>query len=154
MIEVLSDTNIGALAHVFAPSPYNKPWSIFELYLLEQEQGMREVFVKKVNDAIVGYGSVVWHSPYAPFVEQNIPEIKDVNVLVGYRRLGYGKALIQYAQELVCNAGYPVIGIGVGVTPDYAAARSLYLSLGYTLDDRGVCPDEWGGAEYLTKKLS
>ena len=46
-----------------------------------------------------------------------------------------------------------LIGIGVGVTLDYAIAQRLYPKLGYMSDGAGVQPDEWGGCLYSSKQL-
>jgi hypothetical protein len=41
------------------------------------------------------------------------------------------------AEEIVARHS-PVVGIGVGLTEDYAAAHRLYLSRGYLPDGRGL----------------
>ena len=154
MLTRLSATNINLLPLAFGSIPYNKRASLFQQYAVEQEQGLREVFTTILDGKVIAYGTLVWLSPYEPFLKQLIPEIKDLNVVVAYRRQGYATQLIRHFELMVQARGYSVIGIGVGVTPDYNAARSLYLSLGYVFDGAGIIPDEWGGAEYLTKKIT
>jgi hypothetical protein len=61
--------------------------------------------------------------------------------------------MILAAEELVRKAGRSAIGIGVGVTPDYAIAQNLYPKLGYASDGTGIHLDEWGGCMYSTKTL-
>jgi hypothetical protein len=40
----------------------------------------------------------------------------------------------------------PVVGIGVGMDPDYGAAQRLYVERGYVPDGRGL----WKGSHYVT----
>jgi hypothetical protein len=61
--------------------------------------------------------------------------------------------LIQEAERLIAAAGKSVAGIGVGQTPDYAAAQHLYPKIGYEPNGRGVCSTEYGDAAFLTKSL-
>ncbi len=154
-IHLMHAEEIEQMFHAFSGEPYNKTLSIFQEYFHEQQNGQqREVYIASSEGNIVGYITLVWHSPYPPFAEQQIPEIKDLNILVAYRRKGYAKKLIHHCEQRVRTAGFATIGIGAGITPDYNPARHLYASLGYISDDRGIHPDEWGGATYFTKTLS
>ncbi len=61
---------------------------------------------------------------------------------------------------------YPIVGIGVGMDPDYGAAQRLYVNRGYIPDGRGLVshgrpvthgqtvPIDDGLALYFTKQLS
>lgn len=142
------------VAEAFAPPPYNKPLSLFEEYFEEQQKEAREIYLALLDGKVIGYATIVWESPYPPFSEARIPEVKDLNVLVEHRCRGCGTDLIKHLEKRALVRGYKVIGIGVGVTLDYGAAQSLYRSLGYVPDGRGIYPDEWGGATYFTKSLS
>ena len=71
---------------------------------------------------ILGYVTLKLHSEYWPFQKKNIPEIKDLNVLLLYRRQGVGSALIEIAENKSREYGQWV-GIGVGLTADYAEAQ-------------------------------
>ena len=84
-----------------------------------------------------GYLTVEWRSEYPPFVAQGIPEINDLNVLPQFRRRGIATALIKEAEQCIGERSF-VVGIGVGMTPDYGAAQRLYAVLQYVPDGRGV----------------
>lgn len=140
-----------ALAAAFADM--NKTQAQYERYWQENVAGSRVTLVAWLDGAVVGYTNVIWAPAYAAFRARDIPEINDMNTVTGLREQGIGTRMIQAAEELVAAAGKPVIGIGVGVTPDYAIAQRLYPRLGYVSDGAGVQPDEWGGCLYATKVL-
>ena len=140
-----------ALATAFADM--NKTLAQYERYWQENVAGSRVTFVALLDGAVVGYTNVIWEPEYAPFRQRGIPAINDMNTVAGLRRQGIGTRMILAAEGLVRRAGKPVIGIGVGVTPDYAIAQRLYPRLGYVPDGAGVQPDEWGGCLYSTKVL-
>ncbi|MDQ3753198.1 MAG: GNAT family N-acetyltransferase [Acidobacteriota bacterium] len=102
---------------------------------------------------VVGYTNILWQSGYEPFVDDDIPEINDLNVVAEYRNRGIGTALIREAESIAAKAGMSIIGIGVGLTPDYAAAQHLYPKLGYVPDGRGVHATQYGDEVHLTKQL-
>jgi GNAT superfamily N-acetyltransferase len=151
VIRRMIEGDIERLAMAFAS--WNKPRAQYERYWAENGQGSRVTFVALVDGAVAGYTNVLWCSAYEPFRREGIPEINDLNVLGPYRRRGIATALITACEDLAREAGKPVMGIGVGVPADYDAARRLYPKLGYTYDGRGITPDAWGGAEFLTKAL-
>lgn len=140
-----------ALARAFAH--VGKTLAQFEAYWRENVGGLRATLVAERGNDIVGYTNVIWRSKYAPFREARIPEISDMNVIVSLRRRGIGTRMITAAENLAHQRGSRVIGIGVGVTPDYAIAQRLYPRLGYVPDGTGIHRDEWGGCIYLTKRL-
>jgi GNAT superfamily N-acetyltransferase len=76
-----------------------------------------------------------------------------LNVIDEHQNRGIGRALIHEAERVVAAAGKSVVGIGVGQTPDYAAAQHLYPKLGYVPDGRGVRPTKYGAEARLTKRL-
>lgn len=131
----------------------NKSQKQFERYWRENTARKRLTFVAEHDGCIVGYANVIWEPEYEPFRSNGIPEINDMNTATPLRRHGIGSKMIAAAEELVRSRGKTTIGIGVGVTPDYAIAQSLYPHLGYVSDGTGVHPDEWGGCIYSTKKL-
>jgi GNAT superfamily N-acetyltransferase len=140
-----------AIAEAFAHM--NKTLEQFERYWRENVEGGRVTLVALLHGLVVSYANVIWETDYAPFREQGIPEIQDMNTVSGLRRNGIGTRMIGEAEEIVRKAGRRVVGIGVGVTPDYAIAQRLYPRLGYVPDGTGVHPDEWGGCMYSTKEL-
>ena len=76
-----------------------------------------------------------------------------MNVVTRLRRNGIGTKRVASAEELVRSKGKEVIGIGVGVTPDYEIAQRLYPNLGYISGGTGVHKDQWGECMYAAKKL-
>ena len=117
---------------------WNKPLSQYERYLAEQAAGTRDILVATVDDAYAGYVTVRWESPYEPF--GGIPEIQDFNVLPELRRRGIGTALMDAAEALVAERS-AVVGIGVGLYPDYGQAQRMYVRRGYLPDGRGLIYD-------------
>ena len=137
----------------------NKTVQQYEVYWQENLAGQRVTLVALLDSAVAGYTpvagntNVLWASAYEPFRRWGIPEINDLNTATHLRRQGIGSRLIAVAEDLVRRSGHQTIGIGVGVTPDYAMAQRLYPRLGYVADGLGVHPDPWGGAVYSTKVL-
>ena len=117
---------------------WTKPREQYERYLDEQRAGTRDILVLTVDDEYVGYVTVRWTSPYEPFA--GIPEIQDFNVLPKDRRQGYGTALMDAAEALVATRS-DVVGIGVGLYPDYGQAQRMYVRRGYLPDGRGLIYD-------------
>lgn len=131
-------------------SIWNKFRPQYERYFEEQQRGERIVLVALMDDTVVGYVTLLWQSHYPPFRESSIPEIADLNVITEFQKQGIGTALIQTCEQLAREAGKPVMGIGTGTTPDYAAAQRLYPHLGYVEDGRGITSD---GEYFMTRKL-
>lgn len=125
---VLSFKNIG----------WNKPSSIYESYLKEQNHNQRLIFVAKINERFCGYVTVKWKSDYQYFNINHIPEISDLNVLPSDRKQGIGTMLIKKCEQIVKDRGYVKIGLGVGMTSDYGDAQRLYPRLGYLPDGNGL----------------
>ena len=148
---------------------WHKTLQQYVRYYAENVQGLRvtvvaidvaiDVAIEPGADAqaggvqVVGYSNVIWQPTYAPFAAQGIPEINDLNVLEAYQKQGIGRALIGACEHIVAAAGKHQIGIGYGLTPDYAAAQRLYPQLGYGRDGRGRQPTPWGDVEFLVKQL-
>jgi GNAT superfamily N-acetyltransferase len=125
------------IAGAFEALGWTKPVEKYERYLAEQAAGVRAVLVAEVDDAFAGYVSVVWSSPYPPFLERGVPEIKQLGVLPPFRRRGVGTALMD-AAETVARERTSVVGIGVAMDPDYGAAQAMYVRRGYVPDARGL----------------
>ncbi|HRJ41459.1 MAG: GNAT family N-acetyltransferase [Caldilineaceae bacterium] len=140
------------LAEAFAHM--SKTQAQYEEYWKENVDGKRVTLVAVLGERVVGYTNVIWEPDYEPFKQQGIPEINDMNTVSHLRRNGIGTRMIQAAEELIGKTRRRVVGIGVGVTPDYAIAQSLYPNLGYVADGTGVHPDQWGGCMYFTKRLA
>ncbi|MCR2822188.1 GNAT family N-acetyltransferase [Lederbergia panacisoli] len=136
-IRDLMKDDCGTISKAFAEQGWNKPVSQYERYLLEQEEGTREVVVAEYNNHFAGYLTIRWKSDYEPFFSVGIPEIVDLNVLMKYQKNGIATALMDEAERLVsekCDR----IGIGFGLTRDYGAAQRLYVKRGYIPDGLGI----------------
>ena len=137
VIRLLEAGDVQPIAAAFTAIGWNKPASQYERYLAEQQRGEREVLVAFLYEVIAGYLTIAWQSGYAPFRDANIPEIVDFNVLPQLRRRGIGSRLMDEAEHRVAERS-GVVGIGVGMDPDYGAAQRLYAKRGYVPDGRGL----------------
>ena len=117
---------------------WNKPSSLYESYLNEQDQNKRTILVAKINNQFCGYVTIKWKSDYQYFIDNNIPEISDLNVLPTYRKKGIGTALIKKCEKIARDHGHFKVGLGVGMTRDYGSAQRLYFHLGYVPDGNGL----------------
>jgi GNAT superfamily N-acetyltransferase len=163
-IRLLERNNIPEIVNAFQKLGWNKPALQYERYLMEQKLKTRDVYVAFVKGEFAGYLTICWSSYYEPFQKENIPEIVDFNVLPKFRRLGIGTQLMDKAEDEIAKVS-SIVGIGVGMTPDYGAAQRLYVLRGYVPDGRGLHYKshyiEYGEeiivddhmALYLTKKL-
>ena len=137
LIRFLKSEDIPQIADAFQQLGWNKPASQYERYLMEQEMKARDVYVAFIDEQFAGYVTICWSSSYEPFQKENIPEIADFNVLPGFRRQGIGTQLMDRAESEIAKVS-PIVGIGVGMTPDYGAAQRLYVVRGYVPDGRGL----------------
>jgi len=137
IIRLLEQSDIVEIAQAFQQLGWNKPASQYERYLKEQNLEIREVYVAFVDGKFAGYITICWKSTYPPFLEAQIPEIVDFNVLPKYRRHGIGTALMDKAESEIAKI-FRVAGIGVGMDSDFGAAQRLYVLRGYIPDGRGL----------------
>ena len=144
--------DVGALVDAFV-APWNKPPDQYPRYWAENLSGTRITLIAWVGNELAGYGNLLWRSDYEPFIEADIPEINDLNTLEPFRKRGIASAIIRECERIAAEHGKPIMGIGVGKTPDYANAERLYPKLGYAFDGRGVRSTIWGDVEYLTKRI-
>ena len=61
-------------------------------------------------------------------------------MLPSYRKRGIGSALMDAAEAKVAERS-AVVGIGVGLYPDYGQAQRMYVRRGYLPDGRGLIYD-------------
>jgi ribosomal protein S18 acetylase RimI-like enzyme len=134
----LNQSDLDEIVLAFKQSGWHKPKGIYETYLEEQASGLRSVLIARDGGIFCGYVTVKWKSDYPFFVENNIPEIVDLNVLPEYQKKGIGTKLIQACEQMVTEQGGAVIGLGVGLTSDYGNAQRLYVHLGYMPDGHGL----------------
>ncbi|WP_331831658.1 GNAT family N-acetyltransferase [Orientia tsutsugamushi] len=120
---------------------WNKPASLFEGYLKEQEAGERIVWMAHVHEQFASYITLKLQSQYPSFKAQRIPEIMDLNVLPVYRKIGIGSLLLDTAEkEAVTRREIVGIGFGLyaGADGGYGPAQRLYIKCGYIPDCKGV----------------
>lgn len=157
VIRLLTAKDVQPIAAAFAAIGWNKPASQYERYLAEQERGERMVLVTFLDDAFAGYLTISWQSGYAPFRDAGIPEIVDFNVLPQVRRRGIGSRLMEEAERRISKRS-AVVGIGVGMDPDYGAAQRLYVKRGYVPDGRGLSTNgrhvRWGDTVQVNDGLN
>lgn len=125
------------IADAFRLQNWNKPVEQYEAYYKEQQDQKRLVLIAEYQGEFAGYLTIVWNSHYQYFVEHNIPEIVDLNVLIKFRKRGIASKLIEAAETIVAR-DYGEIGIGVGLLRDYGPAQRLYMKLGYIPDGLGA----------------
>lgn len=89
------------------------------------------------GEKFAGYVTLKWQSDYKIFADDNIPEISDLNVLPSFRKKGIGSALIEKCETYAVKRSN-IVGIGVGLYPDYGAAQRLYIKRGYIPDGHGA----------------
>jgi GNAT superfamily N-acetyltransferase len=136
-IQELNISDVESLVLSFAKVNWHKPKELFEQYLQEQYEDKRLIWVTYLDDQIAGYITLVWQSKYLSFYKNQIPEIKDLNVLPSFRNLGIGLKLLKIAENTAQQKSN-IIGIGVGLYAGYAAAHRLYIKNGYIPDGQGI----------------
>lgn len=137
-IRQLKSSDIPAIVEGFKKSNWTeKPAATFELYLNEQQNQKRIVWVAFLSNTFVGYVTLKWESLYMHFKEEGIPEIMDLNVLPNYRNLGIGSSLLDTAEKEAASKASKV-GLGVGLYTDYGAAQKLYIKRDYKPDGHGI----------------
>lgn len=134
----LAADHIPLISDAFNQIGWNKPPSLFEEYLKEQEGGERLIWVAHFKGEFAGYVTLKWQSGYPSFKAQNIPEIMDLNVLPAHRKMGIGSLLLDTAEKEAATKS-DKIGIGVGLyAGEDGAAQRLYVKRGYIPDGKGV----------------
>jgi len=137
LIRRMEQKDIPLISKAFRIIGWNKPESQYLQYYNEQLAEKRIVFLAFINEEFAGYCNIVWASKYPPFLEKQIPEISDLNVLPLFRRKGIASALMDKAEEIAFKRS-DVVGIGVGLHEDYGPAQTMYVMRGYVPDGRGI----------------
>lgn len=136
-IRTLEERDIEPIVAAFHDLGWDKPRSQYEIYLSEQRVGARTVLVAFAGRDFAGYVTINWRPGYPLFRADGVPEIQDFNVLPRFRWRGIGTRLMDEAERKVSESS-SVVGIGVGVSPDYGAAQRLYVLRGYVPDGKGL----------------
>lgn len=136
-IRFLTTGDIPIIVSSFSSIGWDKPAAVFEKYLEEQNQNLRQVWVVFENSEFIGYVTLKWIPEYPFFAKQGIPEISDLNVLPKYRNQGIGSKLLDLSEEAAYKKS-KAVGIGVGLYADYGAAQKIYIKRGYIPDGNGI----------------
>jgi len=136
-LRLLTVGDADVIQSAFEEQGWNKPAELYLRYADEQQQGTRVTLIAEADGQFAGYGSIVWASDYAAFRKAGVPEIKDLNVLVKYRRQGIASRLMDEAEMIIAERS-AVAGISVGLFSDYGNAQILYVKRGYVPDGRGI----------------
>ena len=140
-IRLVIEEDIVDISRGFNQIGWNKPPSLFEKYLKEQELGDRLVWVAHFKGEFAGYVTLKWQSQYSSFKAQSTPEIMDLNVLPSFRKMGIASLLLDTAEKEAATRS-DTIGIGVGLYAGedggYGAAQRLYVRRGYIPDGKGI----------------
>lgn len=137
-IKKLEENDISKIVDAFKKSNWTeKPASLFEKYIEEQDKGERIVWVAYSDNKFAGYITLKWQSLYKPFLQKSIPEIVDLNVLPEFRNQGIASSLLDKCEAMVATKS-AVVGIGVGLYSDYGAAQRLYVKRGFVPDGKGA----------------
>ena len=140
IIRNMLSEDCAVISKAFIAQGWKKPMSLYEEYYEEQLKGERDVMIAEYDGAFAGYVTIQWESEYDYFKENNIPEIKDFNVLIAYRRNGIGTKLMDEAElRIFSKSNYA--GLGVGLYEGYGNAQKLYVKRGYMPDGRGITYD-------------
>jgi ribosomal protein S18 acetylase RimI-like enzyme len=136
-IKLLESQDIPLLTSARSFLNWNTPVSYFKDLLVEQDRKERIVLLAHLDGDFAGYITIRWQSHYPPFVEKDIPEIKDLRVLPDFRRRGVATALMDEAEKRIFERS-SIAGIGVGLYADYGPAQRVYISRGYVPDGSGL----------------
>jgi GNAT superfamily N-acetyltransferase len=124
-IRVLNTADPPILSAAFAGIGWGKPVAQYQRYLAEEAVGTRTYLVATVDGQFAGYVTVNWAPTTPGFVDPQIPETQDLNVLPAFRRRGIASRLLDRAEAEVARRS-AVAGIGLGLHPGYNAAQKLY----------------------------
>ena len=141
IVEQLTQDRVDWIGEQFGRLAWAKPDGYFRDCIAAQERGDQVVFLARSGEQLQGYLKVVWKPDYPPFRDRGIPEIQEINVVPASRRKGVATRLMDSAEQLVLERS-PVVGIGVGLHPGYAAAQRMYVLRGYVPD---AMPLTYGG---------
>lgn len=136
--------DIDAFTLAFEKQGWGTRRELLTKYFDEQTNLKRIVLIADINNYVAGYITLLPTAETGPFYGKNIPEIKDFNVLINYRRKGIGTKLMNTVEN-IAREKYSEISLGVGLYPDYGAAQIMYVKRGYIPDGSGI----WHGEKHL-----
>lgn len=103
----------------------------------ENQSADRLTWIAFYGELFAGSVHLLKRSHYPWFVEQDIPEVNDFNVIPPLRQKGIGGALMD-AVETHAFTVYNRVGLGVGLVASYGSAQRLYAKRGFIPDGRGL----------------
>jgi GNAT superfamily N-acetyltransferase len=120
----------------------------FEDYYIEHLREIRLMFValeqdEEGNGSYFGYASILWEAPSTALWQRSIPEIVDIFVQKNARRKGIATALIHACEASAHEKGYRKLGLSVGHSEEFLAARALYEKLGYAVLAKSKQEAQW-----------
>jgi predicted N-acetyltransferase YhbS len=137
-IRSMKKSDIEIISQIFQNQGWGSRTETLTKYFSEQKTGERDVFIAEYEGEIAAYVTVQWNGDYKPFIEKNIPEIKDLNTFIKFRNKGIATRLMDKAEARIKEKGYKTIGIGVGLYSDYGTAQRMYVKRGYNFDGNGI----------------
>jgi deazaflavin-dependent oxidoreductase (nitroreductase family) len=103
--------------------------------LERQERGVFTYLIAWQNRRPIGHVGIDWPDERRPEHElewgTDRAVVHDLEVAAAERNVGVGRTLMFELEDRVRARGLTEIGLGTGLSDDYAAARHLYRSLGY-----------------------
>lgn len=137
IIRSLAAGDVFPLAVSFKLQGWDKPAALFEKYLAQQEEEIRQVFLAEFQGEAAGYATLRPCAKAGPFAGMNIPEITDFNVLIKFQRQGIGSRILNMAEKAAARM-CDTVCLGAGLHAGYGAAQRLYVKRGYIPDGSGV----------------
>jgi GNAT superfamily N-acetyltransferase len=111
----------------------------------EQRSGESSYLVSWLSGRPVGHLNLRWYGSRSPTVAVRLDRCPEINALGVWppdlRNKGIGSALVNEAERLAYERGYPRICLGVGI--DNFSARRLYERLGYGYWSHGTIEGSW-----------
>ena len=138
MIKSIVDIDINSAIKDFKGSYLERRSELLNNYLKECKEQLRDVYFIYSNNECAGYATLYKKSDHRTFLKNNIPEIKDINIISKHQRKGLATKLMNHIEKQAKNSGYDIIGIGVGMHKDYGNAQRLYVKLGYLPTGEGL----------------
>ena len=129
-IRLCESRDIGALTELVESGKHAIEPDYFQTALQEQNDNKRLVFVVFANDVLAGYTHLNFYPQYSPFSRFRIPEIQDIFIHPDHRRQGLAEQLMSACETEARGRGHNVVGIGVGVSGTFGAAKRRYHRMG------------------------
>ncbi len=136
-IRKLNEPDALVISQAFAKIGWDKPATQYVHYHQQQQNDQCIVLVAEWQSKFAGYLKINWQSEYIYFMEEDIPEIQDLNVLPQFRRCGIAGRLMDKAETIAAKRS-DIVGISVGLHEGYNAAQRMYVLRGYVPDGKGV----------------